>query len=56
MSNQTTNNITYNIYEYNNQYKILFNNVLEELNIKLILERYLSLKQYRQHNIINTIL
>jgi hypothetical protein len=40
----------------NNQYKILFNNVLEELKIKIILEHYLSLKQYRQHNIINTIL
>ena len=46
MSNQTTNNITYKTYEYNNPYKIIFNKVLEELHIKLILEQYLSLKEY----------
>ena len=46
MSNQTTNNITYNIYEYNNPDKTIFNKVLEELTITFILEHYLSLKEY----------
>ena len=29
------------------QYKILFNNVLEELKIKLFLEYYLSIKHHK---------
>ena len=32
----------------NNQYKILFNNVLEELKIKWFLEHYLSIKNVKQ--------
>ena len=32
----------------NNQYKILFNNVLEELKIKCFLEYYLSIKHVKQ--------
>ena len=31
-----------------NQYKILFNNVLEELKIKWFLEYYLSVKHVKQ--------
>ena len=50
MSNQTTNNITNKLYEYNNHYKTFLKIVLEELEIKQFLEYYLSIKQHTDPN------
>ena len=53
MINNKLNDKMRNGDNHTNQYKIIFNKVLEELTIKFILEHYLILKDHK-HNIINT--